>query len=95
MDDRDMRLDGNAVAGLLQELFVDEMTMARGACGGCGMVSEIGAQHLYMYPHSPGAVLRCGMCDTVLMVLVHGEGRYRVGMPGYAWLEIHESASGA
>jgi hypothetical protein len=90
MDETQLRLDGNAIAGYLQELFVPEVTSTRGACASCGAVSEIGADMLYMYPHAPGAVLRCGQCESVLMVLVHGGGRFRLGLPGLSWLEMKD-----
>jgi len=90
MDETELRLDGNAVAGLLRELFVDEVTNARAACAACGAVGEVGAQHLYMYPHAPGAVLRCRACESILMILVHGGGRYRLGLQGLTWLEVIE-----
>jgi hypothetical protein len=91
MDETQLRLDGNAAAGLLQELFVHETTTMRGECASCGKVAELGAQHLYMYPHSPGAVLRCGGCSTVLMVVVRADGRYRFGVQGFVWLETGET----
>ena len=94
MDETQLRLDGNAAAGLLQEAFVPELTGARGACASCGAVGEMGAQHLYMYPHSPGAVLRCNRCEGVLMVLVQGGGRMRVGLQGLVWLEVPAPAPG-
>jgi hypothetical protein len=40
-----------------------------------------------MYPHSPGAVLRCVSCSNVLMVVVRADGRYRFGVQGFVWLE--------
>ena len=93
MRDQDLRLDGNAAAGLLQDIFVHELTGARGACAGCGAVGEIGAQHLYMTPRSPGAVLRCATCTSILMVVVHAEGRFRVGLQGLVWLEMQDTAA--
>lgn len=90
MDERDLRLDGNAAAGLFQQLFVDDVTRARGACASCGAIAEIGAQHVYMYHQAPGAVVRCRGCEDVLMVLVHAGGRFRLGLRGLAWLEISE-----
>jgi hypothetical protein len=90
MDDRELRLDGNAAAGLFQDLFTDDVTIARGACASCGAVAEMGAQHVYMYHQAPGAVVRCRGCDAVLMVLVHGGGRLRLGLRGLAWLEVRE-----
>jgi hypothetical protein len=92
MDETQLRLDGNAAAGLLQEAFVPELTAARGACASCGAVGEMGAQHLYMYPHSPGAVLRCNVCECILMVLVRGGGRLRLGLQGLVWLEVQTPA---
>jgi hypothetical protein len=90
--DAALRLDGNAAAGLLQEIFVHELTGARGACSGCGAVGEVGAQHLYMTPRSPGAVLRCAACESVLMVIVHAGGRFRLALQGLAWLEMQDPA---
>jgi hypothetical protein len=90
MDETQLRLDGNAAAGIFRELFVHEMTVARSACASCGSIAQMGAQELYMFPLSPGAVLRCNRCHAVLMVVVHGGGRYRVGLQGLSWLEIPE-----
>jgi hypothetical protein len=95
MDETQLRLDGNAAAGLLREVFVQELTAARGACGSCGAIAAMGAQHLYMYPQSPGAVVRCSTCQDVLMVLVHAGGRYRLGLQGLRWLEVHDPAEAA
>lgn len=91
MEDQQLRLDGNAAAGLLREVFVHELTDARGACASCGAVGEIGAQHLYMSPRSPGAVLRCSVCENVLMVVVHAGGRFRVGVQGLIWIEMQDA----
>jgi hypothetical protein len=90
MDDAALRLDGNAWAGLLREVFTHDMTAATGACGGCGAVAPFGAQPLYDYPEGPGAVLRCGSCESVLMVVVHVGGRYRMAASGLTWIEIED-----
>jgi hypothetical protein len=90
-----MRLDGNAAAGLLQDMFAPEVTTLRGRCAACGAVDEIGAQHLYMYPRAPGAVLRCRSCESVLLVVTRHARRLRVGPQGYAWLETDTAASPA
>ena len=37
------RLDGNAAAGLLAEVFTFDITTARAACTGCGATGEVGA----------------------------------------------------
>jgi hypothetical protein len=88
VDETQPRLDGNAAAGILREVFVHEMSTARGACASCGAIAQIGSQHLYMSPLSPGAVLRCNVCQEVLMVLVHLESRCRLGLTGLTWIEI-------
>jgi Family of unknown function (DUF6510) len=93
MDEQDLRLDGNAAAGLLREVFVHELTDARGACAACGAVGKMGAQHLYMSPRSPGAVLRCSVCESVLMVVVHAGGRFRLGVQGLIWIEMQDPAA--
>ena len=36
MADSDLRLDGNAAGGLLNEIFPFEMTTAQATCAGCG-----------------------------------------------------------
>jgi len=88
MDEARLRLDGNAAAGMLRELFARDVSAARGACACCGAIALLGSQHLYMYPRSPGAVLRCATCQDVLMVVADIAGRYRIGLRGLAWLEM-------
>ena len=92
MDDTELRLDGNAAAGMLREVFVYDLSAAAGECVSCGAIAQMGGQHLYMQPLSPGAVLRCRSCESILMVFVHAGGRYRFGMQGLKWLEIRDTA---
>ena len=68
MDDADLRLDGNAAAGLLSEVFATEMTVASATCDGCGATNVLGRAHLYA--QAPGSVLRCPACTAVLMCIV-------------------------
>jgi hypothetical protein len=95
MDETQLRLDGNAAAGILREIFVHELSAARGACAACGTIAPMGSQHLYMYPLAPGGVLRCSTCQAVLMVVVHAGGRYRLGLRGLTWLEVLDTAASA
>jgi uncharacterized protein DUF6510 len=90
MDETQLRLDGNAAAGMMRDVFALELTAAKGACASCGTIAAMGAQHLYMYPLAPGAVLRCSSCGEVLMVVVQGGGRYRLGLRGLTWLEVQD-----
>ena len=80
-------LDGNAVAGLLSELFAFELTTARGRCENCGAVAEVGA--VSVYANAPGVVLRCPQCESVLLRLAADGGRYWLDVRGISWLEIH------
>lgn len=83
-----MRLDGNAAAGMLFDVFGAEVTAARGKCASCGAVGALGAQHLYRAPRSPGGVLRCHACEATLMVLLRRGDSMRAAMPGVAWLDL-------
>jgi hypothetical protein len=60
-----LRVDGNAAAGILSELFVQDLTSARAKCAGCGMMRTIGA--LMVYAHGMGTVVRCPGCDRVML----------------------------
>jgi len=85
------RVDGNAIAGMLGELFVHEMTSARCRCDTCGRVEAMGAEHVYAHPQAPGAVLRCLHCDNLMLVIAHVGGRWRLGSTGVTWIELGES----
>jgi hypothetical protein len=74
----DLTLDGNAVAGLLQEIFVTDVTTAQMQCKACGNVGAVGSLRLYSI--SMGAVLRCTSCTNILMRAVH--------TPHGRWLEM-------
>jgi hypothetical protein len=86
MEEQDLKLDGNAAAGLLRELFTFELTTARGRCENCGAVAEVGA--VMVYANAPGTILRCPQCDSVLMRIVRNGGHYWLDARGISWLEI-------
>ena len=86
MENADLKLDGNAIGGLLGEVFVGELTVARSTCGSCGTVREIGA--LAVYAHAPGAVVRCPSCEAVLLRVARGEGRIWLDLQGVSCLEL-------
>ena len=85
MESQAVRVDGNAMAGTLGEIFVHDMTAARIACGGCGEIEPIGSDHAYM--QAPGVVLRCCHCDGVLFVITRSRGSYVLGLGRASWLE--------
>lgn len=85
---QDMKLDGNAIGGLLREIFTMEMTNAQSTCAGCGAVNAVGRVEVYV--HAPGTVVRCPDCGAVLMRIVRGRGRYWVDLTGTRCLEFAE-----
>jgi hypothetical protein len=86
VEEQDLKLDGNAAAGLLRELFSFELTTARGRCDNCGAIAEVGA--VLLFGNAPGAVLRCPQCESVLMRIAKDGGRYWLDVRGISWLEI-------
>lgn len=79
-------LDGNGAAGALSEVFALDVTAAQGRCDGCGSVAALAEARVYM--DAPGVVVRCRSCESVLLVLVRVEGRYRLAAQGLTWIEI-------
>ena len=80
-----LMLDGNAVAGLLQEVFAVEVTTALGMCATCGASGAVGAMHVY---RGAGTVLRCPHCDDVLVTIVEADTRMWIGFPGIRMLRV-------
>jgi Family of unknown function (DUF6510) len=80
----DRVLDGNAIGGLLIELFGTEMTTAMGTCGVCSNVAPVA--ELAVYRTELGTVVRCRVCDNVLMVFVEVRGVTCVDLRGMASL---------
>lgn len=85
------RLDGNVAAGMLEEIFPFEMTVARTTCAGCGRLDAIGA--LAAYIHGMGTILRCPTCDRALIRFAHVKGRYWLDMRGVSVLQIDARAT--
>jgi hypothetical protein len=77
-------LDGNAIGGLLIELFGSEMTDREGECAHCGAVMQVA--ELSVYLEAPGVVGRCRSCDGVLLVVVEAHGVRCVDFTGLASL---------
>lgn len=80
-----LMLDGNAIAGLLQEVFAVEPTTTLGTCGACGMTGEVGAAHVF---RGAGIVIRCPKCDNVLVKIVTAGARRWISFPGLLALEL-------
>ncbi|MDQ3875111.1 MAG: DUF6510 family protein [Actinomycetota bacterium] len=80
-----LMLDGNAVAGLLQEVFAVEMTTAIGTCATCGATEPVGAIHVF---RGAGIVMRCPHCDNALVKIVKSGTRVWIGFPGVRTLQV-------
>jgi uncharacterized Zn finger protein len=80
----DAHVDGNALGGMLMEVFGREMTETRGSCASCGSVHAVGAMIVY---RSAGDVMRCPTCGNVVVVVTSIHERTRVHLAGMSWLE--------
>lgn len=67
-DARELMLDGNAVAGLLDELFGRDVTASPCQCAHCGEVGPVAT--LLAFTQAPGVVLRCPGCEQVVLRMV-------------------------
>jgi hypothetical protein len=74
-------IDGNGVAGLLQQVFVAEITTAQRLCDGCGEEHPIGEHRAYS---GAGTVLRCPGCGAVAATVAELPGEVVVAFTG-AW----------
>jgi len=63
------RLDGNAAAGVLSEIFVPDLTAARATCAYCGAIRALGTLLVYAHPWARSyAVPSAGPSSCVLPV---------------------------
>ncbi len=81
-----LMLDGNALAGMLQEIFGTEMTVVPSQCAGCGNEAEIGS--LLAFIHGPGVVLRCSACKQIILRIVQTSDSYFIDARGAAYLRL-------
>jgi Family of unknown function (DUF6510) len=80
-----MKLDGNAIGGLLFELFGADMTAAGSICGSCGAREEMARLDVYT---GAGYVVRCHSCTAVMIRIVRGQDRTWIDLSGTASLEL-------
>jgi hypothetical protein len=81
----DWALDGNAIGGLLRDVFGTEMTTAVGTCATCGASGPMAETVVYL--RAPGTVVRCRTCTAVLMVVVQRGEQHCVSLAGVSSLE--------
>ena len=81
----ELMLDGNAVAGLLQEVFAVEITTAIGTCSACGAADAVGALHVF---RGAGIVMRCPHCHNALITIIKDDTRVWLGYAGVRTLQV-------
>jgi hypothetical protein len=79
-------LDGNAVAGQLQEIFGFDLTPTTGRCAHCGNVAVVAT--LRAYVHGPGTVLRCSVCREVVLRFAVTPAGVHLDLRGAAYLQL-------
>lgn len=76
-----LHTDGNAIAGVLEEVFAAEVTATLRTCQSCGQEHAIGSHRLYT---GAGLVLRCPNCGDLAAAIATPPGRYQATLFG-AW----------
>ena len=82
----DRRLDANAAAGPLTELFTVDLTVAMATCAGCGNTAPLAAHPLYA--DAPALVVRCPNCTGVVLRYASSDGRLRLDLTGARLLTV-------
>jgi hypothetical protein len=81
-----LMVDGNAVAGTLQEIFGRDMTLAVARCAGCANEAAMGA--LMAFTHAPGIVLRCPACQAAIARIVETPSAIYLEARGATFLRL-------
>lgn len=73
-------VDGNAIAGMLWDLFGADVTALVGTCGGCGSLAAFAEAVVELDSHA--AIVRCRTCTrTLFTVLQSPDGTsMRIGL---------------
>ena len=79
-----MPLDGNAIAGTLEDLFGHDMTAGEATCAHCGRSGFVA--EMVVYKGGPGIVGRCRSCDNVSLVITERRGMYCADFTGLSRL---------
>jgi len=88
-----LRLDGNAAAGMLSEVFAVDLTVALATCAGCGAVRPVGA--LLVYAHGMGVVVRCSGCGAVVLRVARTPTKLWLDLTGARHVAIATGATPA
>lgn len=79
-------LDGNAVAGLLDEIFGVDMTASPTVCAHCGREGDLAT--LLAFTKAPGVVLRCPACASVMLRIVQTSRAIYLDARGTMYLRL-------
>jgi hypothetical protein len=88
MSEDDRWLDGNAIAGLLGEVFGAELTRTERGCQSCGAITCLGAHRVYL---GAGTVVRCPVCGDLALRITSLPDRHVVLLAGTWTLELPRS----
>ncbi len=80
------RLDGNAAAGQLAELFAFEVTIARTKCARCRDTRPLAELHAYL--QAAGTILCCATCEAVQARVVRSPDRAWLDLRGVEVIEV-------
>jgi hypothetical protein len=86
-------LDGNAVAGELEELLGFDMTSQLHRCTSCGNRGAMAT--LLAYTGGPGTVLRCSICREVVIRLVRTPTATYLDLRGASYLCLTRAGVGS
>ena len=87
METEDIQLDGNAAAGLLEELFAFEVTTARAVCASCKQEHRLG--EMMVYALEMGAILRCPGCGAAMVRISKLDGECWLDAAGMQTLRVY------
>jgi Family of unknown function (DUF6510) len=87
--ERSLMLDGNAAAGILNEIFAMEMTTSQLECGNCGSEGEMAT--LLVFNQAPGVVLRCPACQNIILRVVQTPDAIYLDLRGAVYLRLNRA----
>lgn len=83
-------VDGNALGGLLSEVFTVDLTTATTTCAGCGSISPLAVLDVFL--DAPGTLGRCRTCGAVQLRFVRNATTTWLDLTGIQALEIPMAA---
>jgi hypothetical protein len=85
VETQDLRLDGNAIGGLLLELLGSDLTAVPCTCSSCHAREEMARLDVYL---GAGTVVRCRHCEAVMIRIVRGRDRTWLDLSGTGSIEL-------